>query len=122
MHGNEGGRRGASEASAGRRKIVAALLAGEAAPADDEAEEARSRARRLGRIGWALERVDALRRAQKATDAAWMALLAPYDDVDEEDLPDIDPPPEEAAVDAILAEINAAIHEDRWPAHLHWSL
>lgn len=51
-----------------------------------------------------------------------MALIAPYDDVDEEDLPDFDPPPEEAAVEAILAEINAALREDRWPAFLHWSL
>jgi hypothetical protein len=123
MQENEGGRRGASEVAAGRRRIVAALLAGKAAPAaDDEAEEARSRERRLARVGWSLERIDALKRAQKAMDAAWMAMLAPYDDVDEEDLPDFDPPPEEAAVEAILAEINAALREDRWPAHLHWSL
>lgn len=122
MQEKTGGRRGASEVAAGRRRIVAALLAGEAAPADDEAEAARSRERRLARIGWSLERIDALRRAQKAMDAAWMAMLAPYDDVDEEDLPDFDPPPEEAAVEAILAEINAAIHEDRWPAFLHWGL
>ena len=123
MQENEGGRRGASEVAAGRRKIVAALLAGKAAPAaDDEAEEARSRERRLARVGWSLERIDALGRAQKAMDAAWMAMLAPYDDVDEEDLPDFDPPPEERVVEAIHAEIHAALDDDRWPAFLHWSL
>jgi hypothetical protein len=105
-----------------RCKVITALLAGKAAPVDDEAEAARARERRLARVGWGLERIDALRRAQKAMDAAWMALIAPYDDVDEEDLPDFDPPPEEAVVEAILAEIEAAIHQDRWPAHLHWSL
>lgn len=123
MHENGSGRRGASEVAAGRRKIVAALLAGEAAPADDdEAEEARSRERRLKRTAWALERIDALKRAQKAMDAAWMAMLAPYDDVDEEDLPDLDPPPEEAVVEAIHAEIHRALDDDRWPAFLHWSV
>ena len=122
MDKNKGTRRGLSEGAAGRRKVVAALLAGQAAPADEEADDARLRERKLARLAWSLERIDALKHAQKAMDAAWMAMLAPYDDVDEEDLPDFDPPPEEAVVDAIWSEINAALKEDRWPAHLHWSL
>jgi len=112
-----------SAEKAWRCRVIAELLHGNAALAEDEeAEEARSRERRLARTAWALERVDALRRANKAMIAAWMAMLAPYDDVDEEDLPDFDPPPEEAVVDAIHAEIHAALDEDRWPARLHWSL
>jgi hypothetical protein len=124
MREDSDGRRGASGAAAGRRKVVAGLLAGKAAaPADEEADEARLRERKLARVAWGLERMDALRRAQKAADAAWMALVAPFDDLDEdEELPELDPPPEQAIVDAIWGEINAAVEEDRWPAHLHWSL
>jgi len=111
-----------SGGQAWRRKMVAGLLAGTAAPIENEVEDVRSRARNLMRVHWALERVDALRRANKAMVAAWMAMLAPYDDVDEEDLPDFDPPPEELAAEAIHAEIRAALDEDRWPAFLHWSV
>jgi hypothetical protein len=115
-------RRGADSAEAGRRRVIAGLLAGTVVVEDEDAEEARMRERGLARAAWAMERVDALKRAQRAMIAAWMELIAPYEDVDDEDLPEIDPPPEEAVVDAILAEINAAVDHDRWPAHLHWSL
>jgi hypothetical protein len=112
-----------SREKAWRCRVVAELLAGRAALAEDEpAEEARVRERRLARMAWGLERLDALKRAQKAMDAAWMEMLAPYDDLDEEDLPDFDAPPEELAVEAIHKELRAALDEDRWPAHLHWTL
>jgi len=106
-----------------RRGVIAGLLAGTAAAVEGEAEEGRARERKLARMAWAMRRIDDLKRAQKAADAAWMALVAPYDDLDEdEELPDLDPPPEQAALDAIFAEIHAVTEEDRWPAHLHWSV
>ena len=106
-----------------RRGVVARLMAGAAKPVESEAEDARARERRLARMAWAMKRIDDLKRAQKAADAAWMALVAPYHDLDEdEDLPEVDPPPEQAVVDAIFEEIHAVTEEDRWPAHLHWSV
>ncbi|HYN45248.1 MAG TPA: hypothetical protein VES64_01000 [Allosphingosinicella sp.] len=106
-----------------RRGVVARLMAGAARPAESEAEDARARERRLARMAWAMKRIDDLKRAQKAADAAWMALVAPFDDLDEdEELPELDPPPEQAALDAIFEEVDAVTEEDRWPAHLHWSV
>lgn len=108
-----------------RRRVIAGLLAGAAAPEEDDSpeEEARARVRRLRRLEWAMRRIDDLVRAQKAADAAWSALVAPYDDLGEdEEMPELEPPPEQAEVEAILAEIHAVTEEDRWPAHLHWSL
>lgn len=106
-----------------RRRVIARLMAGAAAPVEGEAEDARARERQLARMAWAMGRIDDLKRAQKAADAAWMKLVAPYDDFDEdEELPELDPPPEQAAVDAIFAEIKAVTEHDRWPAHLHWSV
>jgi len=106
-----------------RGRTIAALMAGTTAPIEsEEAQEARSRERRLARLAWAMERSDALQRAIKAADAAWMALVAPYSDRDEdEEMPELDPPPEQEALDAIFAEINAVLDHDRWPAHLYWS-
>lgn len=106
-----------------RRGVIARLMAGAAAPVESEAEDKRARERQLARMAWAMSRIDDLKRAQKAADAAWMALVAPYDDWDEdEELPELDPPPEQALVDAIFEEIHAVTEEDRWPAHLHWSV
>jgi hypothetical protein len=77
----------------------------------------------MARLAWSKDRMDALRRAQKAADAAWMTLVAPFRDRSEDDeLPDLDPPPEQAVVEAILAEIHAVTERDRWPRHLHWSV
>jgi hypothetical protein len=105
-----------------RRRTVAALLAGTAAAAWSEAEEARARERRAARLAWAGDRMDAWKRAMKKADDAWMALIEPYADRDEdEEMPDLDPPPEQAVVDAILAEIHSVTEKDRWPRHLHWS-
>jgi leucyl aminopeptidase (aminopeptidase T) len=100
---------------------VAALLAGTAAPAESEAENGKARARKLARMAWGLERLDDMKRAQAALDAAWMKLLEPYDDWDEEELPDIPDPPEEAAFQLIWEEVMQAIDHDRWPAHLHFT-
>ena len=107
-----------------RQALIAAMAAGSgAALIEDEAEEMRLGALRLARIAWGRDRIAALKRAQKAADAAWMALVAPFNDRDEDEaLPDLPPPPEQAVVEAILAEIHAVTEHDRWPRHLHWSL
>jgi len=105
-----------------RQRVIAALRDATAAPAWSAAEDARARRRQLARMAWSLARIDELKRAQKAADAAWMKLVAAYDDWDEEEIPELDPPPEQAAVDAIFEEIHAVAEEDRWPAHLHWSV
>jgi hypothetical protein len=103
------------------RATIARLLAGTAAPADGAAEDRRARERQLARMAWSLNRIDDMKRAQKALDDAWMKLLEPYDDWDEEDLPDIPDPPEEAAFQLIWSEVMAAVRHDRWPAHLHFT-
>jgi hypothetical protein len=103
-----------------RREMVARLLGGTAAPTDGEAEDKRARARQLARTAWGLNRLDDMKRAEKALDDAWMKLLEPYDDWDEEDLPDIPDPPEEAAFQLIWEELTQAVRHDRWPPHLHF--
>jgi hypothetical protein len=103
------------------RETIARLRAGTAAPTEGEAEDKEARERQLARMTWALNRIDDMKRAQKALDDAWMKLLEPYDDCDEEELPDIPDPPEEAAFQKIWAEVMAAVKHDRWPAHLHFT-
>lgn len=105
----------------GRARIVAALLSGTAA-GSDSGEAARAEARIATRHAWVQGRIRALRRAHRKADAAWFRLIAPYDDWDDADVPDLAPPPEQAEADAIRAEIDAAIEHERWPRHLYWSL
>jgi hypothetical protein len=109
-----------SGSRAWRRDMVARLLAGTAAAADGAAQDRRARARQLARTAWGLNRHDDMKRAQKALTAAWMKLLEPYDDWDEEELPDIPDPPEEAAFQLIWDEVTQAAEHGRWPRHLHW--
>lgn len=108
------------ERRARQTRIVAALLNGTAA-GDAEGESRRAEARTWARMAWARQRCAALRRAQRKADAAWMTLVARYDDAEEAEMPELEPPPEQAEVDAIWAELQAVIVQDRWPAHLHWS-
>ena len=103
-----------------RRKVVAALLAGTAAPMENEAEHRKASERAWARMAWSRARLDDMKRAQEALDAAWMELLEPYRDWDDDELPDIPDPPEEEAFQRIWFEIMAAIELDRWPRQLHW--
>lgn len=109
-----------SGSRAWRREVVARLLAGTAAPMDGEAEDRKARARQLARTAWGLNRHDDMKRAQKALDAAWMKLVEPYDGWDEEDIPELPEPPEEAAFQLIWEEVTQAANHDRWPRHLYW--
>jgi len=105
-----------------RRQALIEAMAGLGAQAPLEEDEALTDARIMARLAWGRDRIEAFKRATKAVDDAWMAQLAPYDDVDEEDLPDLPSPPEQAVLEAILAEIHAVTEKDRWPRHLHWSV
>jgi len=111
-----------NEAAGGRRRqALIAAMAGLGVQAPLEEDEALTNARIMARLAWARDRIEAFKRASKAVDDAWMAKLAPYDDLDEdEELPDLPSPPEQAVLEAILAEIHAVTEEDRWPRHLHW--
>jgi hypothetical protein len=74
------------------------------------------------RCAWIEERMAALKAAQHAADSAWARQLAAHPDVDwdDPDAPELPDPPEQAALDAIDAEIRAVIDHDRWPRHLHF--
>ena len=105
-----------------RRATVAALLAGTAAPADEGAEERAAERRVAARLVWTRRTLDALRDAREALDAAWHRQLEPYEDWDEEDIPELPDPPEQELIDRLLKEIDDVCKRDRWPRRLHWSL
>ncbi|HYI64612.1 MAG TPA: hypothetical protein VEW71_06980 [Allosphingosinicella sp.] len=105
-----------------RRKVIARLKAGTAVRIDPEAEERAELERVAARVAWTRRTVDQWHDAQKAADAAWMKLVEPYADLDDdEDIPELDPPPEQAVVDRLLAQLDDVRHHDRWPRHLHWT-
>lgn len=92
-----------------------------AAQAAEEAE--RAEARREARVAWVKEIVAALRAAQERVDEAWDRIFAALpEDLDDEEVEAIPEPPEQAELDAILAEIAAVRDHDRWPRELYWSL
>jgi hypothetical protein len=103
-----------------REETVRALLAAAGAVAGEEEQRA---ARVAARVAWVKERIADLKAAQERADAAWLRIVdALPDDLDEDELDalDIPEPPEQAELDAILAEIEAVRDHDRWPRHLYW--
>ena len=111
-----------SGGAAQRRKTIAALLAGKAAPAAPAEEEQARLLRVAARVAWVDETCAAWRVAHRALNAAWDRQLEPYRDWDEEDLPELPDPPEQALVDRLWQELEDVRRLDRWPRHLHWSL
>ncbi|HEX8523055.1 MAG TPA: hypothetical protein VF669_12430 [Tepidisphaeraceae bacterium] len=100
------------------QETIRALLT-EAGQAADEQE--RAQARIAARIAWVHEAMDALLAAHKKVNDAWDRIFeALPEDMDDEEVDQIPPPPEQAELDAILAEIEAVRDHDRWPRHLHW--
>lgn len=100
-------------------QTIAALLA---AAGRSAADDGRSLAR-CARAAWVERRVEDLRRAQREADAAWSRLLDGLPDDPDEDAPGALPePPEQAALAAIHAELDAVRYQDRWPKELHWTL
>ena len=74
------------------------------------------------RLDWARERLDAFFALQAQADEAYERQMDAYPDVDweDEDAPELPDPPEDAAAQAVYAEVMAALKEDRWPRHLHF--
>jgi hypothetical protein len=107
-----------------RRQTIRALLADTGRLAECKA----------ARCAWARETVAALRAADRKVDAAWERIFdALPDELSDErsaqscrghdehwSLEAIPEPPEQAEVDAIHAQIRAAIDEDRWPRELYF--
>ena len=99
---------------------IVALLANAGHPPH---ERERAAARRAARAAWAREIVAAWKAAQEAADEAWMRLVEGLpEDIDDEEADALPPPPEQAALNAIQAQIDAVRHHDRWPRELYWSL
>ena len=98
--------------------IEALLAAATEVAGDRERREARVTAR----VAWVKERIAALKAAQQRADEAWARIVdALPDDLDDDDeLDAIPPPPEQADLDAIHAELEAVRDHDRWPKKLHW--
>lgn len=103
-----------------RKQIIAGLRATPAPPGAVAPGEIQ---RIAARAAWVNEIIAKLRSAQKRADDAWLAAVRalPEDHTDEE-LEAIPEPPEQAELDAIHAQIDAVIEEDRWPRELYWSL
>lgn len=108
--------------AAARRAMVRRLFAGTAVAPVPGAEERDELMRTAARIAWVRRTCDQWRDATKAADAAWMRLVEPYADCDEEDLPDLPAPPEQAEVDRLWQLLEDVRRHDRWPLHLHWTL
>jgi hypothetical protein len=91
-------------------------------PAEAQAEAAKKVERARLRYEWARERLDTFFALQEKAGEAYMRQIEAHPDVDweDEDAPELPEPPEEAAAQAVYAEVMAAINEDRWPRHLHF--
>jgi len=105
-----------------RRGLVEELLELGLEPAEAEAEAGKKVERSKLRIEWARERFNEFFDLQDKAGEAYMRQIEahPDGDWDDEDVPELPEPPEEAAAQAIYAEVKAALDEDRWPRHLHF--
>lgn len=100
--------------------VIRNLLNGSAQPPghDDRAAE-----RRALRLVWAEATLAQWLAAHKRVQAAWDRIFDSLpEDLDEEELEAIPQPPEQAELDALHAQIRAAVDQDKWPRHLYWSL
>ena len=71
---------------------------------------------REARVAWSKATAKAWYEAHKRMDAAWDRIFeALPDDLTDEEIEAIPPPPEEAEVEALYARLRAAIDEDKWP-------
>ena len=103
-------------------ETVKALLAAAGQVAGDREQQ---EARIAARVAWVKERIAALKAAQQRVFDAWDQILdALPEDIDDEELEamDIPDPPEQAELDAILAQINDVRERDLWPKDLYWTL
>jgi len=104
-------------------RTVARLLAGTAVRRDRDAEDLARDEMVAARAIWWRRLIDDYVAATKVCDAAWMKLVEPFHDwPEDEDIPEVGPPPEQAEVDRLYALLSDVRDRDRWPRHLHWTL
>ena len=100
------------------QETIRTLLAAAERTAD---EQERAAARTAARVAWVHETIAALIAAQRKADEAWDRIFSALpEDLDNEEAEAVPPPPEQAVVDAIWAEIEAVRDQDRWPRELHF--
>lgn len=86
-------------------------------------ERERAEARIEARVAWVRETLDAWRAAHRRVAEAWNRIFdALPDDLSDEEVEAIPPPPEQAELDALHAQIEAVRDHDKWPRELYWSL
>jgi hypothetical protein len=104
------------------RRIAAEMVELGIDPGEAEAESAKRVERARLRYEWAIERLDAFFDLQEKAGEAYMRQMDEHPEIDweDEDAPELPEPPEEAAAQAVYAEVMAALNEDRWPRHLHF--
>jgi hypothetical protein len=103
-------------------RTIRALLA---AATQEAEEEQRGHTRQAARLAWLRETFEAMIAAQERVGEAWDRIFDTLaDDLDDEELDamNLPDPPEQAEVDALYEQIEAARDEDRWPRHLHWTV
>lgn len=106
-----------------RPRMVARLLAGTAVRRDRDLEDLRREEMVAARLAWVHQIIADYRAAIKRLDAAWMKALEPYDDWPEDQpLPELDDPPEQAEVDRLYALIADVNERGIWPRHLYWTV
>lgn len=129
MAGRAGPKRGSGRRKMGAadwrevgRRLAAEMVELGIEPGEAEAEAAKKVERARLRYEWASERLDTFFALQEQAGEAYMRQIDEHPDVDweDEDAPELPEPPEEAAAQAVYAEVMAAINEDRWPRHLHF--
>ena len=104
-------------------RMVARLLAGTAVRRDRDAEDLAREEMVAARVAWVRQIMADYRAAMKRVDAAWMKALEPYDDwPEDEPLPELGDPPEQAEVDRLHALIADVNERGIWPRHLHWTV
>lgn len=128
MAGRGGSKRGrrpirtAADWQEARARLAAEMVELGIEPGEAEAEAGKKVERARLRFEWASERLDAFFALQDEAGEAYMRQIEAHPEIDweDEDAPELPEPPEEAAAQAVYAEVMAALNEDRWPRHLHF--
>ena len=103
-------------------KVKDGLLGLGVPEAEAEAQAALKCERTRLRHAWFSDRMEAFCAMQDRAGEAYLQYMAAHPEIDWEsgDSPKVPEPPEWALAQAIYAEVLAAVHEDRWPRHLHF--
>ncbi len=72
---------------------------------------------KAARYFWLRRSADAWQDSNRRCNDAWGELVR---DIPEELIDEVEPPPEQAEVDALWAQLNDVIQKDQWPRHLYF--